>query len=191
MSERLAPWDLDELIKTWDEVWAAKLRFRVFVDKKDRKDSLRRYTQILQANRQWLNAGPSTPLESLHSECVTQLLFAGEWLAEQSDPTDALTLLGGPAVKTMGFWAFCRPDLQNLYTLFCRSTGQSLDLNDRLKQRRQEKAKLLRQFKADVEEFVRIAVYRSGSRADSNARLKSALDAARDALAIAEDQLRG
>ena len=126
--DRLAPWHLDELISVWDKYWAEPLKFRIFTHKKDARDSLRRYTRILQNNRHWLNAGRGVDLETLHSECRTQLLIVGSWLIAQTDQETPLEILGGPAARTMGFWAFARTDLRNLSVLYGMATGQGADI---------------------------------------------------------------
>lgn len=57
-------------------------------------------------------------------------------------------------------------------------------------QRRQAKAQLLREFQADLQDFARMAAYRSGSGRLSNEKLKAALEVARANLIAGEAQLQ-
>ena len=56
-------------------------------------------------------------------------------------------------------------------------------------QRRKAKAQLLRDFQADLKDFVRAAAYRSGSGPHSNETLAAALEVARAALRAGEAEL--
>jgi len=187
MNDRLAPWHLDRLEFTWNHYWAQPLRFRVFVPKGSKADTLRRYERLLDRNRRWLNGGPSSSLEQLHGELTSQLVVVGGWLADEPDYVpDALELLGGPKVLTMGIWNFLRPDCRNLHALFTTALGMDEGIEEVNRQRRQQKAKLIRAWEQDLKAHIEQIVFLSSN---SNDALSAALESARDAMAAAEDRL--
>ena len=157
-------WALDDVQKTWDQYFANDvLKFRVYVEKGNRRESARRLTRLLYANKHWLNSGRDADLDQLYDEFCAQLLFVGIWLNDNAEDEDAWDVIGGPDKITMGMWPFIgahlkRDGLQNLSVLYGLATGQGENVAAQLRQKRLDKRDAVKELEACWKEVVRHAV---------------------------------
>lgn len=157
-------WALDSVQKTWDKYYANDvLKFRVYVEKGNRRESARRLTRLLYANKHWLNSGRNADLDQLYDEFCAQLLMVGIWLNDNSEDEDAWDVIGGHVKITMGMWPFIgahlkRDGLQNLSVLYGLATGQGENVAAQLRQKRMEKREAIKELEGCWKEVIRHAV---------------------------------
>ena len=187
--DRLAPYVCEDIAKLWNERKPRQWRTWQHSKSNSKSKSAQRLTIILKDNRKWLDCGKHSDINDLYDQFRTYLLIALAYI-EREGEEKVNNILGSNYTMKIGFWAFIR-DLQNVHYL--AQLGLGNDPDQALQQdfdRRKTKAQLLKEFTADLKDFARQAAYLSGSGEHSNQKLEQALEAARTALAQAEDDLR-
>lgn len=151
------------------------------------KKSAARLSILLRQNAAWLDGSSRTSIDQLYEVFETKLIMSLAHIKREGEDK-VNDILGSSYDMTLGFWAFLNPDLKNIHYLSCMALGVEPDetlLKDR--DRRKEKATILREFHAEVKDWIKRAAYRVGSGPDSNRRLAAALEVGRQALAQADD----
>ena len=188
------PWWFDrEVVDVWNHLMCTPpLKFRTFQDKRNRFDSRRRISKIIIDNAQYLDGTKRTDRDVLHERFSFVFHSALTYVRSSWDEdADALEVLGARYPITMGIWQFLRPDLSNLVHLDGLKCGEpdALAQLEQDKARRQEKAKIIKAFQSQLDEFIQKCAYTVGSDDDSNKRLRQVFDVACEGLADAEEQL--
>lgn len=148
----LWPWAVDEVAETWNKYFAEPFKFRIFTHKGTAAADAKRLTGILRANAHWLGCRKNASIDELYDAFCTLLLIASVKL--QDAGFEAINQgLSRPMQRTMGFWAFTRPDLQNLAAI------AEFDA-DAEGNRRREKAAAMRELSACWKEAERVIAYR-------------------------------
>ncbi len=189
------PWWFErEVVEVWNGLMSRPpLKFRTFQHKRNQFDSRRRVSELIVANAALLGGSRKTNPNVLHGRFSYVLHGALTYVRNSwNEDEDALEVLGAKYPITMGFWQFTRPNLQNLVYLDGLNRGEPDALAaleaDRL--RRTEKAKIIRAFQANVDEFIQKCSYVTGSHEDSNKRLRDTFDIAiAEGLVAAEEAL--
>ena len=167
------PWEMENIISTWNSLAAEGLGWRSYTDGKanSRPRSLRRLGVILDK--------ADTTVEEFTAELTTALVYI------QQEGTETVNQrLGKQYNLRITFWRFASPPdaIKHLSEL---ALGRTAAVKDQDKARRDQKAELLRDFETELKEWVGFMAYRSRD----NAALEQALEAARGVMAAAESEL--
>lgn len=190
MTETLEPWVIDDIARIWNE-HSKPLHFRTFsVGKSGSKPkAAMRLTRILVENAEWLGGSSHTDPQLLYERFREKLVACLAHIHEEG-LDEVNKHLDRPLSIALGFWQFTRPDLQNVHVISAYRWGSDpVAILQADKERRISKAEVLSEWKADLNEHLRRLAYLSTSEDDGTARLKKALDKARMAMAIAEEEI--
>ena len=188
----LYQWVMKDVEKLWNEYFSDPFNWRVYTPGKSGSASKAAYrlSMLLRKNASWMDCSSHTEIDEIYEQFQVYLIGASAYL-EKHGVQKASEALDRPLEITMTFWRFLEPSLKHLHEMFhlcsCNDPGMALqaDLD-----RRQEKAKILKEFKNDVLAFIKEAAYLSGSDKHSNQKLDQALTIAYQAMDQARENLK-
>ena len=188
----LYPWVMKDVEKLWNTHFSYPFTWRVFTLGKSgsSKKASYRLSIILRKNASWLGCSGQTDIDEIYEQFRIYLLGASAYL-QKHGVQETSEALDRPLEITMTFWRFLEPSLKHLHEMTHLSIGNEpgkalqADLD-----RRQEKARILKEFSVDLKDFAKRAAYFSGSEKDSNQRLEQALVLARQAMDRAIEDLQ-
>lgn len=188
----LYPWTVaGDAAELWNTYFSKPFGWRTWTAGKSgsSKKAAYRLTMILRKNAKWLDGSSKTDIDVLYETWETKMLGASAYIKKQG-VEETNNILGKQYNIKLTFWGFTEPDLSHLHKMAMLCLG--IDPDGALaadEDRRKRKAELLREFNADVKQFVRKAAYIVGSGPHSNQKLEQSLELARQALMQAEEDL--
>lgn len=188
----LYPWVMKDVEKLWNREFSDPFNWRVFTLGKSGSAGKASYrlSMLLRKNASWLDCSGKTEIDEVYEQFRAYLIGASAYL-QKHGVQETSEALDRPLEITMTFWRFLEPSLKHLHemTHLCigNEPGKALqaDLD-----RRQEKARILKEFSVDLKDFAKRAAYFSGSEQDSNQKLEQALVLARQAMDRAIEDLQ-
>ena len=189
----IVPWMYDQhFVDEWNAV-AHQLKFRVYVDKGSRFASRKRLSGIISANAQYLGGSRKTSKRILTKRFLEQFICACSYLKTQDFERDMepLEVMGKEFHRTMSVWVWLRPDIRAIVHLagLYNNEPDALAALELDRERRAEKAKIIKAFRAGIDEFIERAAYMTGSGEGSNDHLQGIFNIASRGLLLAREAM--
>ena len=186
----LAPYAMTSCVGPfWNKWFSSKFNFRSYTHGKSNSSSKAayRFSRILRDSAAWLDGSAKTDIDVLLESWKAKMLCVSVYL-EQNGTDEAEGVMNRPVNAMVNFWTWHSAGCRHIHHLSCLQLGIDPDGSIKADEdRRKEKATILREFHAEVKDWIKRAAYRVGSGPDSNRRLAAALEVGRQALAQADE----
>ena len=186
----LAPYAMTSCVGPfWDKWFSEPNMFRRYTHGKSNsaQKAAYRFSMILRKNARWLDGSSSTDIDVLLQSWQAKMLCVSVYFKENGINKND-DLFNRPVNPLLNFWGFHDGGCYPIHYLSCLQLGIDPDGSIKADEdRRKEKATILREFHAEVKDWIKRVAYRVGSGPDSNRRLTAALEVGRQALAQADE----